>query len=120
MSFIKTLYKCTFIRCGATVRKKDERILQIKNPIILVYYLFKVILYNSSTPTFTVFNAYCSKLALLNHSGLSDRTPESPACVNVVHTPLFQLKQGRSSSFHETGKCLWVMRLTAIENNLWC
>lgn len=62
MSFIKVLYKRTFIRCGATVRKKDDSILQIKNPIILVYYLFKVILYNSST----LVLSRCSMLIALN------------------------------------------------------
>lgn len=62
MSFIKVLYKRTFIRCGTTVRKKDDSILQIKNPIILVYYLFKVILYNSST----LVLSWCSMLIALN------------------------------------------------------
>lgn len=62
MSFIKVLYKLTFIRCSTTVRKKDDSILQIKNPIILVYYLFKVILYNSST----LVLSWCSMLIALN------------------------------------------------------
>lgn len=61
MSFIKVLYKHTFIRCGA-VRETDDSILQIKNPIILVYYLFKVILYNSST----LVLSWCSMLIALN------------------------------------------------------
>lgn len=41
--------------------------------------------YQQCRDAFMVFNAYCSKLALLNHGGLSYWTPESPACVNAVY-----------------------------------
>lgn len=62
MSFIKAPYKHTYIRYTATVREKDCSILQIKNPIMLVYYLFKVMLHNGSA----LMLSWCSMLIALN------------------------------------------------------
>lgn len=54
---------------------------------------------------FMVFNAYCSKLALLNHIALLDGTPESPGCVDVVYTPLFDLKNALHHSMKQENAC---------------
>lgn len=62
MSFIKAPYKHTYIRYTATVREKDGSILQIKNPIMLVYYLLKVMLHNGSA----LMLSRCSMLIALN------------------------------------------------------
>lgn len=115
----------------------------MKNPIMLLYNLLKVTLHNSAVPTLlfiyffplllplrppAAFNAYCAKLAPLNHGGppdplFPDGTPESPACVSGVgargpsqpaETPLHHPGEERRGK-----RARGVMRATAIGNNLW-